>query len=82
MLVVSQICYGGYSAEGLENEAREAKKDLWVELSVVGVAEPYKPQVVRSIRIAGSIHSLLDPERSNRILKTSAAGDGPLSIGT
>jgi hypothetical protein len=61
--------------EGLENEAREAKKDLWVELSVVGVAETYKPQVVRSIRIAGSIHSLLDPERSNRILKTSAAGD-------
>ena len=41
--------------EGLENEAREAKKDLWVELSVVGVAELHKPQVVCSIRIAGSI---------------------------
>jgi endonuclease YncB( thermonuclease family) len=77
-----RICYGDTVLEGLENEAREAKKDLWVELSVVGVAEPYKPQVVRSIRIAGSIHSLLDPEHSNRILKTSAAGDGPLSIGT
>ena len=40
------------------------------------------PELVRSIRIAGSIYSLLDPERSNRILKTSAAGNRPLAIRT
>lgn len=36
-------------------------------LSVIGVAESGKLQGVRSIRIAGSPHSLFDPERSNKM---------------
>ena len=52
----------------------------------MGVSPPNtritSPEVVRSIRIAGSIYRLLDPARSNRILNTSAAGDRPLSIRT
>jgi hypothetical protein len=31
MLVVSKVCAGEYGAEGLEKEARDAKKGLWVD---------------------------------------------------
>jgi len=31
VLVVSEVCTGGRGTEGLETEAREAQKGLWVD---------------------------------------------------